>query len=120
MSDWVRVAAIPILAKRFLIVSARIILYDKFPNQQSIKHENAIIQEVDFPTETSQASAYDMVLVDFETLPIRAKVYAEMTPMTAIKMTAGIMAEGAFPKATTPVSSFSIGNYVVHAKKNHH
>jgi hypothetical protein len=77
-------------------------LYDKFPNQQSIKHENAMIQEVDFPTEASQASAYDMVLVAFDTLPIRAKVYAEITPITAIKATAGIIAEGALPKATTP------------------
>lgn len=73
-----------------------------------MKQENAIIQDVDFPTETSQASAYDMVLVDFETRPMRAKVYAEMTPMTAIKMVAGIIAEGAFPKATTPALSFGL------------
>ena len=49
-SDCVLVATTPTLANRALIVSARIILYDKFPNQQSMKHENAIIQDVDVPT----------------------------------------------------------------------
>lgn len=55
-NDCVRVAAIPTLANRLLIVSAKIMLYDRLPNQQSIKHEKAMMEDVDFPTVTSQAS----------------------------------------------------------------
>ena len=64
INDCVRVAAIPIDANRLLIVSAKIIEYDKFPNQQSMKQLKAIINDVDFPTVASHASAYDIVLVD--------------------------------------------------------
>ena len=68
-----------------------------------MKHENAIMNEVFFPTVSSQASAYDIVFVIWQTRPISPKVYAEMTPINAIKIVDGITADGAFPKAATPV-----------------
>lgn len=101
-SDCVRVAAIPTLAKRLVMVSAKIILYDKFPNQQSMKQEKAMMADVDFPTVASHASEYDRVLVALDTLPMSPNVYADMMPMTAMRMVAGIMAEGAFPNIATP------------------
>lgn len=57
---------------------------------------------VDLPTVASQASAYELVLVDRQTRPINPNVYAEMTPMTAMIAVAGIMAEGEFPNVATP------------------
>ena len=68
-----------------------------------MKHEKAMMADVDFPTVASQASAYDMVFVLRQTRPINPKVYAEMTPINVISTDAGIIADGALPNATTPV-----------------
>mmetsp|Transcript_57359 Transcript_57359/g.139940 ORF Transcript_57359/g.139940 Transcript_57359/m.139940 type:complete len:337 (+) Transcript_57359:680-1690(+) len=106
-SDCVRVAAMPTVASKLVTVSAKIIEYDKFPNQQSMKHEKAMMNDVDFPTVASQASAYDIVFVLRQTRPINPKVYAEMTPINVMSTDAGIIADGALPNATTPAGKLS-------------
>ena len=59
-------------------------------------------QDVRVPTVASHASLYELVPVEAQTRPIILNVYAEMPPMSAIKATAGMSAEGALPKAAIP------------------
>lgn len=55
-----------------------------------------------FPTAASQASEYDIVFVAWQTRPIKPNVYAEIAPITVMRIVDGTTADGALPKTATP------------------
>lgn len=97
-----RVKLNPAVEKIALKVSAKIMEYASVAQKVLNVQLAAAITLVSFEIVFSHASLYEVEPVYAQTLPIRENPYPESAPMTVMRNVAGIMAEGALPKAEIP------------------